>query len=173
MFKHVFLFLVSFFSSLVFFNLVVFLSGCESDNPDLPVITDPDEPILCPNPIAQGPIVFGVNGTDSLYKPESDSDGNVVVLLDSVFQGQFDDCKIKTGANEYRNLNCIDNAPWTQIPYSCFSNPVGNNPPRQTWRADIKCDQVEEIEIVCSDECQSVTFTVMNEDINKVCERWG
>lgn len=148
-------------------------TGCSDSNEAIPVVNEPviEEP-ACPNPIASEPQIFG-EGNDGLYKPVSDSDGNVVVLLPSKFESKFDRCRIKTGRGEFKDLLCNDFSDYTQIPFSCKSNPVGNNPPRLTYRSSVKCQDVFRVEVVCQDACQQVTFKAPQGSLRKVCERFG
>jgi len=113
---------------------------------------------------------FGQEG--NLYKPKGDplasGAGNMVVLLSSKFTTQFDSCEIKKKSGETAQLTCLNSVPWTQTPFSCFSN--GN---RQTWRANFKCSDVAEIKVVCQDSMQEVTFTLENEAARtNVCGRY-
>ena len=124
--------------------------------------------------ISNNPIVttqfFGEGG--NLYKPSSDphgaGQGNMVVLLDASFTEEFDSCEIKLNTGETRQLTCINDQPWTQIPFSCFSN--GN---RQTWRADFKCGSVAEVKVTCREEKQEVIFTVPEAQRGNICTRFG
>ncbi len=113
---------------------------------------------------------FGRDG--NLYKPKSDpeasGDGNLVVLLSSKYSKQFDSCEIKTNSGEIAQLYCINTEPWTQIPYSCFSN--GN---RQTWRANFKCNDVSEVKVICRLPNEEVIFTVPKGQTNWICTRFG
>jgi hypothetical protein len=124
--------------------------------------------------IPMNPIVvsqeFGVDG--NLYKPRSDEnasgEGNLVVLLSSRFTTQFDSCEIQKRSGELAQLFCLNSVPWTDVPYSCFSN--GG---RQTWRATFKCDEVAQVKVVCRDANQEVTFTVPDANKGNICTRFG
>lgn len=113
---------------------------------------------------------FGVDG--NLYKPVSDETasggGNMVVLLSSKFTTQFNTCKIRNSAGEIVDLFCLNSVPWTQIPFSCFSN--GN---RQTWRANFKCSSVGEVRVSCQDSVQTVEFVAPGGATGNVCTRFG
>lgn len=127
------------------------------------------KPTVDDNPVARSTEFFGQGG--NLYKPASDphgsGGGNLVVLLSSKYTRQFDRCTIRTHEGT-RDLACIDNQPWTQIPYSCFSN--GD---RQTWRADFKCGSVSSVSVTCYEAKQEITFTVPREVRGNVCQRFG
>jgi hypothetical protein len=124
--------------------------------------------------IEDNPIVktqfFGDGG--NLYKPKADAHGagagNLVILADASFTRQFESCSIKLNTGEISQLYCINDQPWTQIPYSCFSN--GN---RQTWRANAKCEDVAEVKVTCKDLNQEIVFTVPEEVRNRICWRHG
>ena len=122
------------------------------------------------NPVATRTEIFGENG--NLYKPRSADDsagtGNMVVLLNPVFTKQFDSCEIRKSNGETGQLICINDQPWTHVPYSCFSN--GN---RQTWRANFPCEEVAEVKVICKDFHQEVTFTVPDSVKNSICTRFG
>ena len=113
---------------------------------------------------------FGQDG--NLYKPVSDETasggGNMVVLLSSKYTEQFDSCEVLLTNGEIAQLICINDQPWTQIPYSCFSN--GN---RQTWRASFNCNEVAEIKITCRDGEDEYIFTVPDNALGHVCTRFG
>ncbi len=122
------------------------------------------------NPLVSSTQFFGRNG--NVYKPVSDTDasggGNLVVLFSSSFTRQFESCNIVMADGSTRGLSCINDQPWTQIPFSCFSN--GN---RQTWRADFKCSSVGSVLVRCLDFNQEITFTVPSGQQGNVCSRVG
>lgn len=124
----------------------------------------------CPNPILESQTI-GSNG--NLYKPVAEGggpaySGNPVFLASSIFTTRFDTCSIKDKSGKEINLTCIDNQPWTGIPYSCFAN--GN---RQHWRFPINCKNVGKVQVTCRDRCQEVKFSVSKSDKDKTCERFG
>ena len=127
----------------------------ESETVETESTPEPAPEPMCPNPIVNGVQSFS-GGT--LWKPESDPGslgaGNLVVLIDDRFTGQFDSCTVRRTNGTTSDLTCIDDSPFTQTPFSCFSN--GN---RQTWRADFRCNRAETVEMVCSDRCQEVVFS--------------
>lgn len=122
------------------------------------------------NPLVSSTQFFGRNG--NIYKPVSDTDasgdGNLVVLFSSSFTRQFESCNIVMADGSTRGLTCINDQPWTQIPFSCFSN--GN---RQTWRADFRCSAVGAVLVRCLDFNQEITFTVPDGQQGNVCSRVG
>ena len=114
--------------------------------------------------------IFGTEG--HLWKPRADDissgAGNLVVLLGTEFTTRFDTCKVPLNDGTMADLVCIDDQPWTQTPFSCFSN--GN---RQTWRANFTCDQAARVEVVCQDSEKQVVFTVGDGALGAVCSRFG
>ena len=122
-----------------------------------------------PNPIVSTQF-FGESG--NLYKPKADETasgaGNMVVLLSAQFTEQFDSCEVRKTDGTVAQLFCNNTVPWTQIPFSCFSN--GN---RQTWRANFPCGEVAEVLITCRSFNQEVVFTVPEAARGAVCSRFG
>ena len=100
--------------------------------------------------------------------PEGAGRGNLVVLLAQKFTEQFDSCEVMLNTGETEQLLCINDQPWTQIPFSCFSN--GN---RQTWRANFSCHNMAEVSVVCKSPSQEVTFSVADEQKGNICTRFG
>ena len=113
---------------------------------------------------------FGNEG--NIYKPRADTNspgpGNLVVLLSAKFTKQFDSCEVRTNTGETAQLICINDQPWTQTPFSCFSN--GN---RQTWRANFRCNEMGEVKVTCRLPDQEVIFTVPEEQRGQICNRFG
>lgn len=154
----------------------LFCSGCgdsgESDGGALFPDQDVEQvtgPTISDNPIKSTQF-FGTNG--NLWKPAGDDHGagagNLVVLLSAEFTEQFDSCEIVKNTGEISQLRCINDQPWTHIPYSCFSN--GD---RQTWRADFPCGEAAQVRVTCREEKQEVTFTVGDENLGNLCTRFG
>ncbi len=114
--------------------------------------------------------IFGNDG--NLWKPKSEEadagGGNLVVLLNSRYTTRFDTCEVLRSTGEISQLDCNDRAPWTEEPFSCFSN--GR---RQTWRASFRCQSAAEIRVICRSSTQEVTFTVDDNNLGRVCERFG
>ncbi|MCC6931773.1 MAG: hypothetical protein IT292_00755 [Deltaproteobacteria bacterium] len=112
---------------------------------------------------------FGQNG--NLWKPAGDphggSPGNLVVLFSSQFQNQFDRCEVTLNTGEVSQLICINDQPWTQVPYSCFTN--GD---RQTWRASAKCSSMAEVKATCYSGVTQYVFTVVEANRHAVCSRF-
>ena len=122
------------------------------------------------NPIATSQENFGENG--NLYKPRSAEDsaggGNLVVLLSPKFNVQFDSCEIVKRDGQVSPLICINDQPWTHVPFSCFSN--GG---RQTWRASFPCEEANKVLVVCRDFTQEVTFTFPEALRGQICTCFG
>ncbi len=147
------------------------LSACGSSGGDGSI----DDP-FGETPVSEAPNLivstqfFGENG--NIYKPQSDDkgagQGNMVVLFSASFTTQFESCSIRKSNGEIAPLLCINDQPWTQIPFSCFSN--GN---RQTWRANFSCNEVGEVKVTCKDMNQEVVFTVPESARSFVCTRFG
>ena len=143
---------------------LILLNGCDSSGGG--------EDLFIPE--IENPIVvtefFGQEG--NLYKPTSDDhgagQGNLVFLASAKFARQFESCSIKKSDGSTAALLCINDQPWTQIPFSCFSN--GN---RQTWRASFGCAEAGEVKVTCKDLNQEVVFTVPEEQRGFVCNRFG
>ena len=114
--------------------------------------------------------IFGQNG--NLYKPSGDETaagaGNMVFLANPAYTEQFDNCEIQDTSGATVQLICINNQPWTMIPFSCFSN--GN---RQTWRAPFGCGEVAQVRIVCRRPGLEVTFQAPPGLEGAVCSRLG
>ncbi|MCB0319750.1 MAG: hypothetical protein KDD60_02420 [Bdellovibrionales bacterium] len=154
----------------------LFLFGCTDAGSDSEPADDsggvitisPD--IQSDNPIAQRSEIFGQDG--NLWKPRSDDHasgaGNLVVLLSSKYRTQFETCEVELSNGERRDLTCVNDQPWTHIPYSCFSNGA-----RQTWRANFQCHQAKSVRVVCRDALQEVTFKAPTGQQSQVCSRFG
>ncbi len=144
--------------------LIASLTACGGSSNDEETL----EKILPEPTIAKSTQMFGQAG--NLWKPAGDghggSPGNLVVLLSSQFNQQFDNCELQTNDGLTTQLLCINDQEWTQTPFSCFTN--GN---RQTWRANFKCSKAAEVRVVCRDTTQEVTFTVDEARRNQVCSR--
>ena len=120
--------------------------------------------------LSMGDETFGRDG--NLWKPrseESDSGGgNLVVLLTSRYTTRFDTCQVRMNDGTTADLFCNDQVPWTEIPFSCFSN--GN---RQTWRANFRCESAAEVRVVCRDANQEITFEAPEGGLGSICNRFG
>lgn len=112
---------------------------------------------------------FGQNG--NLWKPAGDehggSPGNLVVLFSAQFNNQFDSCQVTLVDGSTAQLICINDQPWTQVPYSCFTN--GD---RQTWRATFGCSHVAEVKVICHIGTAEYIFTVPDTYLGSVCSRF-
>lgn len=164
-------------SSLLSGFLLLGLSACGDDTDDssLDDVSSVDDVVDTGTLADTGAITrstefFGNNG--NLWKPVADETsvgaGNLVVLFSSSFRSQFDRCEVQRNDGTTAQLRCIDDQPFTQIPFSCFSN--GN---RQTWRADFRCGSAAAVSVTCFDANQEVTFTVPEGQRGNVCSRFG
>lgn len=155
---------------LIFFLVTFFFLACGSSSDSDNQTTDHSGSSTTVFGNADVTDTFGVDG--NLYKPVSDESasglGNLVVLLSSKYSTKFDTCKIRKNTGDIADLFCLDTVPWTQVPFSCFSN--GN---RQTWRANFKCSSVGEVRVLCQDSIQSVEFVAPNGATGNVCTRFG
>lgn len=143
--------------------VVVFLFACgEVDEipgngggggtPEPPVIEEPQNPTCDSNNTS-------FDGTGNLWKPEAEGGGsqyggNPVLLLSSVFKRQFDSCVVELKGGGSHELTCVDDAPWTFEPFSCFAN--GN---RQHMRSELKAERIKNrARIECKDNQQICVF---------------
>ncbi len=102
-----------------------------------------------------------LDGADgNLWKPESDTNGNIVVLFNSSFRTLFTGgCSIQLRDGSYSELYCGGI-------YSCFTNPN-----RMTLRSNIRCEDAKEVKVTCNGDNQVVIFTVPAEQRSQVCDR--
>lgn len=154
----------------ILLSLVVFSCGGGSSSSDSN--SRPDSADTAPTdslPVADVTEFFGVDG--NLYKPVSDETasggGNLVVLFSSKFTTQFQSCVMRLNTGEIAGLFCLNSVPWTQTPFSCFSN--GN---RQTWRANFRCSSAGEVRVLCNDGLQNIEFIAPNGALGNVCTRF-
>lgn len=89
-------------------------------------------------------------------------------MFDPTFSEQFESCEVTKTTGETAQLVCINDQPFTQIPYSCYSN--GG---RQTWRATFTCDEVAEVVVTCYLRDEVYIFTVGEAARPQVCSRFG
>lgn len=117
---------------------------------------------------------FGQDG--NLWKPAGDDHGagpgNLVVLAGGKYSTAFDSCTVKKTDGTTVPLTCIDNAPWTHIPFSCFGNPI-NGADRQHWRADFRCGSAAAVEVICHLGLDTYIFLAPNGRVGEVCTRFG
>ncbi len=144
---------------------VSLLISCGSDNtPQQPNPSPAPSAIPSPeleNPLSKGEI-FGVGG--NLWKPVSDTNGNMVVVLDTKFQKIFTyGCYATLKNNTKQFLFCDEN-----IGLKCFGN--GN---RLHLRSRSKCDAFKEVRVVCEEEKQTVVFQTPKGQLSQVCKRFG
>lgn len=164
--------------------LTILVAGCSGSGDDVNVLGDPDGN----GSAEEGPSdvtdaideesgesnviedTFGVDG--NLYKPESDEassgNGNLVILLGQKYTQQMETCSIPLRDGSTGVLICIDDQPWTQTPFSCFSNMN-----RQTWRAAFRCEEVGEIVVTCFIGEQEYRFTPPGGQVGNICTRFG
>ena len=117
-------------------------------------------PTVSANPIASGLENFKDGNYGNLWKPVSDTTGNLVVVFHNRYKKKFSEgCFIdrKDGGREELFCNEI---------YKCFGNPD-----RLTMRSTIKCNQAKEVKVVCYEANQTVTFTVDEALRGQVCRR--
>ena len=127
-----------------------------------PVPTATAIPIL-ENPIVLAAENFKDGGGGNLWKPVSDTTGNLVVVFSSKFKKKFKECFIVKNDNKKEFLFCNDI-------YKCFGNPDKGGE-RLHMRSSIKCNQAKEVKVTCYDDNQEVTFTVADNLKSKVCTR--
>lgn len=132
-------------------------------------LSTPVPEIVTPDPVVRSTDSFGERG--NLWKPRADehspAPGNLVVLLSAEYSAQFDSCEVTLGNGTVAQLICINDQPWTQTPFSCFSN--GN---RQTWRGMFKCSEVAEVKVTCRRVGHEVVFSVPDSNRGQVCSRF-
>ena len=127
----------------------------------------PIAPTVAPTPIIVNPIATGIeNFKDgnygNLWKPVSDTTGNLVVVFDRKYRKKFSEgCFVERTDGKREEMFCDDNSF-----YKCFGNPD-----RLTMRTKIKCNQAKEVKVVCYEAQQSVTFTVDERIRHQVCVR--
>lgn len=137
--------------------------------PDEIVIIDDNKPDATPtaqsNPLCEGVQDF-TDGT--LWKPVSDGggpefSGNPVFLISNKFEKQFEKCAVELKDGTMHELRCIDNAPWTHTPFSCFSNGE-----RQTWRVGVAAKSVKrDAKIYCEELTQTCVFQFRGRPVDR------
>ena len=106
---------------------------------------------------------FGTDG--NLWKPVSDTSGNMVIVLSPKFKKVFSGgCTAKLNNGKTDTLFCGG-------VYKCFGNPY-NGQDRLHLRGNFKCSSYSEVSVLCKEEKQEVTFTVDKRNLKKVCERF-
>lgn len=128
---------------------------------------EPQQPTPSPKPEPQpeNPIVtvaenFRDGANKNLWKPVSDTSGNLVVVFDPKFKKEFSEgCTVERTDGKQEKLFCGG-------VYKCFGNPD-----RLTLRSTIKCNKAKEVKVVCREAKQTVTFTVEPKYRSKVCDR--
>lgn len=163
-----------------FFILVIALglelSGCRVE--EIEIINPTPEPSLIPSPLPspslkpENPIATGIeyfndgNKIGNIWKPVSDTSGNLVIVFNAKWKVNFSGgCFIERTDGKKEKLFCDDNGF-----YKCFGNPDKNGP-RLHLRSKIKCSQAKEVKVLCYEDKQTVTFTVIPEKLKDVCVR--
>ncbi len=102
-----------------------------------------------------------IDGADgNLWKPESEGNGNIVVLFNSSFRRTFSGgCSIQKRDGSFSQLYCGG-------VFSCFTNPN-----RLTMRSNVPCEDAKEVKVTCNDASQVVVFTVPAAQRGQVCDR--
>ena len=109
------------------------------------------------NPVVSEKQIFGQN--NNLWKPVSDTTGNVVVLFNKKFVKLFSKgcyATLNNGNKDYLFCNPPSQA--------CFSN--GD---RMTLRGNYKCKEYKNTKVICEEDKQLVTFTANSK---KTCNRF-
>jgi len=163
---------LSIFTIILVIGLGLFVTGCGNvDWPNSPNPGPSESPSPAPslppeieNPLVTGPQMFAQNG--NLWKPVSDTSGNMVVVLDPKFKKLFTyGCKAQLKSGKWHDLFCGG-------VYKCFGNSY-NGVERMHMRSNYKCSQFKEVRVECEEEKQTVVFTVAKANLKKVCERFG
>lgn len=102
-----------------------------------------------------------IDGADgNLWKPVSESNGNIVVLFNPSFRRTFSGgCSIQKNDGTFSPLYCGG-------VFSCFTNPN-----RLTMRSNVRCDDALEVKVTCNDANQVVVFTVPAAQRGQTCDR--
>ena len=127
------------------------------------------KPIITDAPVATNPIPlksenFRDGSGGNLWKPVSDTNGNLVVIFSSKFKKEFSGgCTVTKKDGTKEKLYCGG-------AFKCFGNPDAGGE-RLHMRSNIKCDKAKEVKVVCLEAKQEVTFTVDKKYLNQVCSR--
>jgi hypothetical protein len=157
---------------IIVIGLIMLGIGCGigdgNGNPDpepTPSINPTPQPSLTPeNPLVGTTQYFGENG--NLWKPVSDTTGNMVIVLDPKWVKLFTyGCKVKLKNGKKDTLFCNEQ-------FKCYGNPYQGKD-RMHLRGNFKCSEYDKIEVFCEEEKQTVLFSVKPKDLNKVCNRFG
>ncbi len=116
------------------------------------------------NPIAVKQENFRDGSGGNLWKPESDTNGNLVLVLSSKYKKEFSGgCTVEKKDGTLEKLYCGG-------AFKCFGNPDSGGE-RLHMRSNIKCNKAKEVKAVCKEAKQTVTFTVDKKYLNQVCVR--
>lgn len=156
------------------FTMACGSSGGNSGTTETPS-ADVADPIS--DPVVEGKTFVDYFGRDgNLWKPAGDDHGagpgNLVILAGGKYSEQFDTCSVKKTDGTTVPLTCINNVPWTHIPYSCFGNPIGGKD-RQHWRADFRCGSAAAVEVICHLGLDTYVFQAPDGRLGEVCTRFG
>ncbi len=142
--------------------------------PDKPTMTPTPRPSVSPtsqpsgeNPNVNGAVqYFGDGPGKNLWKPVSDTSGNLVIVLASIWKKEFNQgCTIDKNDGTKEKLFCGGNL-------VCFGNPDSSGP-RLHLRTRIKCDKAAEVKVTCVEDKQTVIFTLKDKTkLKEVCKRW-
>lgn len=118
------------------------------------------------NPNVNGAIQYFVDGGGgNLWKPVSDTTGNLVIVLHSKWKKEFSGgCSVQKKDGKIETLFCGG-------PFKCFGNPDAGGE-RLHMRSNIKCDKAKEVKVTCKEAKQTVVFTVKESaKLSQVCNR--
>lgn len=137
----------------------IFRPTPEPDSTPVPTPTlEPENPIV----LVSEKFTDGNGG--NLWKPVSDTSGNLVIVLSSKFKKEFSlGCTLKKTNGETEKLFCGG-------VYKCFGNPDRGGD-RLHLRSKIKCNQAKEVKVICKEEKQEITFSVDAAKLSEVCKR--
>lgn len=136
----------------------------ESPSASATVTPSPISTPIVENPVATGVENFKDGAGKNLWKPVSDTTGNLVVVLHAKYKKEFSGgCFVERKDGKQEKLFCGG-------VYKCFGNPdsIGE---RLHMRSNIKCNQAKEVKVVCREAKQEVTFTVDEKLRSQVCVR--
>lgn len=137
-----------------------------------PTLTATPKPTAAPtppstgNPIVTNPQYFEDGAGGNLWKPVSDTTGNLVLVFSSKFKVPFSGgCLVEKRDGKFEKLYCGG-------AFACYGNPDSGGD-RLHMRSNIKCAEAKEVKVVCTDVKQVLTFTVKKSaDLSKVCQRF-
>ena len=155
-------------------SLLIF-SGCsliekikdQFDDDDKPPVVEPTPSPTPSTPPDNTPEThyFADGSGGNLWKPVSDTTGNVVVLFSSKWKKEFSGgCKLDRKDGKVETLYCGG-------AFACFGNPDPGGP-RLHMRSNIKCNQAKSVKVTCKEGDKVLTFTLKDSvKLSKVCDR--